>query len=63
MKTSPVAAGLELLGALVATMAGRKVSPPVLTDVDFRPLPERRDVIAGWEGRPSVPGATRDEVR
>jgi hypothetical protein len=34
------------------------------TDVDFRPPPEQgRDVIAGWEEPPRVPGSNEDQVR
>jgi len=60
MGTNP---GLDLLGKLIGGLLGSRSRPPVETDVDFRRLPERPDVLGGWERRPQVPGATHDDVR
>jgi hypothetical protein len=60
MRTNP---GLDLIGKLISGLLGPKHRPPVETDVDFRRLPERPDVVGGWERRPHVPGARHDEVR
>ena len=46
---------------LFALLAGALL-PRDKTDVDFRPPPEQgRDVIAGWESRPHVPGSQDDD--
>jgi hypothetical protein len=63
MRTDPAAFGFAVFSKLVAGALGRRRTPPVETDVDFRPLPERRDVIAGWEHPPYVPGSAHDDVR
>lgn len=55
--------GLNLLGTLLRSLLRAPRHPTGPTDVDFRRLPEHRDVIAGWESRPHVPGATHDDVR
>ena len=50
------------LPGLIGRIA-RKILQDHRTDVDYRP-PQRqgRDVIAGWEQRPHVPGSTQDRT-
>ena len=53
---------MSLLPGLLGRIA-RKVLQNDRSDTDFRPPPRQgRDVIAGWERPPRVPGSTQDRT-